>query len=64
MQEIKIGDLLKDDVSGALGVAMGVCEYLGGRKSVLFTPRERDERTGLPMAGDWIDVARLNFIEE
>lgn len=59
---IKLGQKVKDVITGFQGVVTGRCEYITGCNQVLVQPRVKDD--GSRNAGEWFDEDRVEFIDE
>ena len=57
---IKLGELVKDRISGFEGIATGKSEYLYGCVRILVEPKKLKD--GKPIEGEWIDEQRLTKI--
>ena len=57
---IKLGDRVRDNISGFSGIATGRCEYLYAGLSVMVTPEEM--RDGKPVEPQWFDERRLSLV--
>ncbi|MCK5558785.1 MAG: hypothetical protein KAJ01_10415 [Candidatus Hydrogenedentes bacterium] len=55
---IKLGDKVKDRISGFEGVAIGRAEYLYGCVQILVQPESLQE-SGQPTASRWVDEQRF-----
>jgi hypothetical protein len=59
--EIKIGDKVRDRLSGLVGYVHGKAEYITGCNQVLVNPRTvKDDK---PVDGTWIDDSRIELVE-
>ena len=61
MKTIKLGQRVKDKVSGFIGIAVAKCEYLNGCIQFHITPPV-DEK-GNERKDQWIDAAQLEIID-
>ena len=59
---IKLGDNVRDNISGFSGIATGRSEFLFGCKRILIEPKELKD--GIPISGQWIDEQRIELVEE
>lgn len=57
---MKLGDRVRDALTGFMGVATGRAEYLYGCVQVQVTPRVLKE--GKPVEPQWFDEQRLNVL--
>lgn len=55
---IKLGDRVKDSISGYEGVVIGKAEYLYGCVQILVQPESLQEN-GKPAASRWMDEQRF-----
>lgn len=55
-----IGKNLTDTVTGFTGRCIGVVSYETGVDQVLIQPKARD---GAFVAGQWIDIARIEIVQ-
>jgi hypothetical protein len=62
MSEIKLGDQVKDIISGFEGIVTGACKYLTGCTQFSVIPRVDDK--GNFSEGHWFDEDRLVVTEE
>lgn len=60
---IKMGDKVKDVISGFEGVATGRAEYLHGCVKILVEPEGLQE-SGKPIGAEWFDEQRLDASSE
>lgn len=58
---IKLGSVVRDNLTGFTGVATGRAEYLYGCTRVLIEPKELKE--GKPMDSVWFDEQRIETIQ-
>lgn len=63
MEEIKLGDRVKDTITGFEGIATGHIKYITGCDQFSVKPTKLD-KDGLPIKTYWFDVLRLKKIEE
>lgn len=61
MPTIKLGDTVKDAISGIEGVATGRFEYLYGCTRIMISPREHKD--GKPVEGAVIDEQQLIVLD-
>jgi len=54
---IKLGQKVKDNITGFKGIAIARCEYLNGCISIEVQPIELKD--GRPIKAEWIDEQRL-----
>ena len=59
---VKLGDKVKDNISGLEGIVTGRSEYLYGCAHILVNPQQ--VKDGAPVAGTWLDEDRFTVIEE
>ena len=57
---LKLGDVVKDRLSGFAGTVTGRAEYLFGCVQVLVNPRA--VKDGSPVAGTWLDEDRCEAL--
>lgn len=55
---VKLGDFVRDSITGFSGVATARSEYLYGCVHIQVTPAELKD--GRPVEPQWLDEARLN----
>jgi hypothetical protein len=58
---VRLGDRVKDQISGLVGIATGRAEYLYGCVRVVVSPTV--EKDGKPVEGSWFDEEQLILIE-
>ncbi len=58
---IRLGDRVKDKITGFTGVVTGITTWLNGcvRMGIQGTPL----KNGLPLATEWIDEAQLKLVK-
>lgn len=59
---MRIGDRIRDKVSGFQGIATGLTEYLNGCRQFLVSPETLGAK-GEPIKGQWIDEQTLEVVE-
>ena len=60
-RHVKLGDLVRDSVSGLEGIVVGVSIFLHGCSRVGLQPRELHE--GLPVDAYWIDEPQAELVQ-
>lgn len=61
---IKLGDRVKDKITGFQGIATGICDYITGCKQVLVTPEAQGNGHVEKLPDScWLDIDRLNAVE-
>lgn len=58
---VKLGDLVKEAVTGLTGVVVSTTESLSGCRQVCIVPRELKD--GKPIEGQWYDDSRCEVLE-
>ena len=58
MFKFELGDLLKDRVTGLVGVAIARIEYLNGCRQYCLKPQKLDDK-GVPLEGQYFDEGQL-----
>lgn len=61
-QEVGLGDLAKDSISGFEGIVTGITEWLNGCKRVAVSPRELKDSK--PIEAQWFDVQQVVVVEK
>lgn len=56
----KLGDLVRDRVSGMDGIVTGIAHYLFTNPSVMVVPQVSND--GVPAAGTWLDMPRVEVV--
>lgn len=60
MSEIKLGDKVRDTISGFEGIVVAICDWLSGCRRITISPQELHD--GKPV-GDWtFDANQLELI--
>lgn len=59
---MKIGDRVKDKISGFQGIVTGIVDYISGCKQALVAPPVDKEKK--LVESQWFDVQRLEVIKE
>ncbi len=59
---IRIGDRIKDSISGFAGIATGKCEYINGCRQWLIKPDSLD-KDGKMIDGVWIDEQHVEVVK-
>lgn len=60
VQEVQLGNVYEDGITGFKGTATGKCEYLSGCNQVLLVPKV--DKDGKRLAGEWFDIQRLVLV--
>ena len=60
--EIKLGDIVRDSISGFQGKVTGIAHYIYGCNTALVEPHELKD--GEPVKGIWFDIPRLELLED
>lgn len=60
-REPRLGDRVRDRITGLVGIATGRAEYLYGVDQVLVVPALI--RDGVPASGTWFDVGRCEVMD-
>ncbi len=60
---VKLGDVVKDSITGFRGKVTGITEYLYGCKQALVTPQKMKD-DGTAFDSQWIDDQRLDAQSE
>lgn len=60
---IKLGDKVKDKISGFEGIATGVAEYLNGCTRILIEPTSLDE-DGKLLKSTWFDDVQVEVVKK
>ena len=60
---IKLGNKVKDDITGFKGVVIGRSEYLYDNEKVLIQP-EKLQSDGKPAVSEWFGVLRVSLLTE
>jgi hypothetical protein len=55
---VKLGDMVKDNITGFAGVVIGRAEYLFGCVRILVQPKAMKD--GRPVESEWVDEQRLD----
>lgn len=63
MMKIKLGDNVKDRITGFKGIALARAEYLAGCVRILIQPEGLDEK-GEARESDWIDEGLVVLVKE
>lgn len=61
MSAINLGDKVRDQISGVVGIATGRTEFLYGCMRISVTPCEQKE--GKPAEGCWFDEPQLVLVK-
>jgi hypothetical protein len=61
MATVKLGDKVKDRITGFTGIATGRHEYLTGCTRITIEPQELKD--GKPVASEWFDVQRVEVLK-
>ena len=61
MPEIKLGDHVRDKITGFAGVVTAVCDYVTGCRQLLLAPLLSE--TGEYRKPMWFDIDRLEILE-
>jgi hypothetical protein len=61
MEEIKMGQTVKDLITGFEGVVTGHCEYISGCDQLLV--QKKVDKDGNKQDGIWFDVQRLRVVD-
>jgi len=59
---IKLGNKVKDNITGFSGIATGRTDWLYGCSRIHIEPPELKD--GIPVEGQWFDEQRIEVIEE
>jgi hypothetical protein len=59
---MKLGDKVRDNLTGFIGIAVAKCEYLNGCVSYEIVPLDLKE--GLIQKTVWIDIQQLSVIKQ
>jgi len=59
MSEIKLGQKVKDSITGFEGIAIAKCEYLNGTSMYEVTASDSSNK----LDSHWIDTSRLKEVE-
>ncbi len=62
MARMKLGDVVKDTVSGFTGIALGRAVFLYRSARILVAPESLDE-DGRPFDGMWIDEPQVKIVQ-
>ena len=62
MTKIKVGQRVKDTISGFEGIVFGITEYLHGCRHICIKPTELD-KDGVPRKGQWIDEPQVEIVK-
>ena len=60
---IKLGNKVRDNITGFDGIATGRCVYLFGCAQILVSP-DRLDKDGAEIKGVWFDEQRIETVEE
>lgn len=64
-KKIKLGDLVRDEITGYEGVVIGITNWLNGCARMGLQNRDQvNEKTGLPSDTYWVDETTLTLIDE
>lgn len=63
MERIEMGDKVRDNITGFIGVVIGKTQYITGCNQVLVQPPIKQE-DGSFVEGRWIDEERLEVVEK
>lgn len=61
-QEVTLGDLAKDSVTGFTGVAVAICEWLHGCARVTLQPQKLD-KDGKVRSSETFDILQLQVVK-
>jgi len=61
-EEIKLGQKVKDKVTGFIGIAISKVEYLNG--CVQFCVKPKVDKDGKCLDGEWFDVDQLTVVSD
>lgn len=65
MSKIKLGDYVRDTITGYEGIVAGITNWLNGCARIGIQNKEaRNTETGLPVDMYWVDDATVEVIEE
>ena len=60
---IKLGDEVKDKITGFKGVAVSIADWLNGCRRVGIQPKKLDEK-GKPGEIEWFDIEQVEAIKK
>jgi len=63
MKEIKLGDVVRDKITGFKGIAIAKCEYLYGCAQFCIKPQKLSKE-GSMLEGQYIDIEQLEIIDK
>lgn len=59
--EIKLGNVVKDTITGFEGIATAITWYLNGCVRVMIQPKKLKD--GVPLEAEWIDRSQLKVVK-
>lgn len=62
-KEIKLGDKVKDVITGYTGIAMGITKYLTGCDHVGVLSQTAKDKDGKPTNWQWFDITVLKVVK-
>ena len=64
MSDFKVGERLRDKVSGFTGIAMSKVEYFSGCIQYLVDPEQLNKETNAKMNGVYFDLEQLEKVDD
>jgi len=61
--QIKLGQRIKDKVTGLIGIAAGKCEYSNGWVQFLLIPLPPLDKDGNERKEKWVDDVQLEIVD-
>jgi hypothetical protein len=62
MKSVKLGQVVKDKITGFKGVAVAVCRYINGCTQVEIQPQVLKD--SFPVKSAWIDIQQLETVKK